>query len=979
MSVDEFIETWQNSTLTERSASQQHFIQLCQLLGEKTPAELDPDGTFFTFEKGANKTSGTRGWADVWLKGCFAWEYKGKGKDLSKAFVQLQQYALALENPPLLIVSDMHTIEIHTNFTNTVAEVHILTLEDLRDPKKLNLLKTLFDKEKIEQVFKPNLTRDAVTLQMAEQFTELAQRLRSRGHDPQAVAHFINRLVFCMFAEDIGLLPKDLFTNLLESILRVLKKFNSGKNHFQKRVAQLFEAMNDEEGGYFGIHEVEWFNGGLFEDNSTLPLDKNDIQQLLKAARYDWKDIEPSIFGTLFERGLDPDKRSQLGAHYTDQASILRILEPVIFAPLRAEWNQVKSEIATLLEKTTKSSRKSKKSDNEVQANILYHQFLKRLDNVQVLDPACGSGNFLYLALLGLKDLEHQVFIEAEQLGLERQMPQVSPKSLNGIEINPYAAELARVSVWIGHIQWMLGHGYNLKSNPILENLDNIQCCDALVDEHGSERAWKPVDFIVGNPPFLGGLKLLSVLDENYVNHLRKVFQGRVPANADLVCYWFEKARAQLEQGKVKNIGFVSTNSIRGGSNRKVLENITATGKIFHAWSDEPWINEGAAVRVSLVCFQGKSANSNSELPALDFVLNNQAVAEIYSDLTAPNAINSEQSLDLTKAVQLPENKSIAFIGTQKNGAFDIAGDLAREWLKTGFNPHGKPNSDVLRPWSNGSDIVRRPADMWIIDFSANMSEDDASLYEKPFEYILKNVKASRDNLRIEKRRMFWWIHGANAEEMRAAIKTLPRFIITPRVSKYRLFVWKYTAVLPDSATVAIARDDDTTFGILHSRFHELWSLRLCTWLGKGNDPRYTPTTTFETFPFPEGLSPNIPAREYADNPHAQAIAKAAQYLNELRENWLNPPDLVKREAEIIAGYPDRILPIDEEAAKKLKKRTLTNLYNEKPQWLVKAHENLDKAVASAYGWEDNLSDDEVLGRLLELNLARTPPSKKGS
>ncbi|MEN9848561.1 MAG: hypothetical protein RL368_1301 [Pseudomonadota bacterium] len=964
MSVDEFIETWQNSTLTERSASQQHFVQLCQLLGEKTPAEVDPDGTFFTFEKGANKTSGTRGWADVWLKGCFAWEYKGKGKDLTKAFVQLQQYALALENPPLLIVSDMHTIEIHTNFTNTVAEVHILTLEDLRDPKKLNLLKTLFDKEKIEQVFKPNLTRDAVTLQMAEQFTELAQRLRSRGHDPQAVAHFINRLVFCMFAEDIGILPKDLFTNLLESILRVLKKFNSGKNKFQQRVGELFEVMS--EGGYFGLDEVEWFNGGLFEDNSTLPMDKNDIQQLLKVARYDWKDIEPSIFGTLFERGLDPDKRSQLGAHYTDQASILRILEPVIFAPLRAEWAVVKTEIAKLL---ASSSQKSKKSKAEAEANVLYHQFLARLDSVQVLDPACGSGNFLYLALLGLKDLEHQVFIEAEQLGLERQMPQVSPKSLNGIEINPYAAELARVSVWIGHIQWMLGHGYRLKNNPILETLNNIQCCDALVDENGLEKEWKAVDFIVGNPPFLGDKRMISILGEEYVFHLRDLFQGRVAGGADLVCYWFEKARAQLEQGKVKNVGLVSTNSIRGGSNRKVLENITATGRIFHAWSDEPWINEGAAVRVSLVCFQGKYANSegsNLGLPVLDSVLNNQPVTEIYSDLTAPNF---GQALDLTKAVQLAENKNVCFQGTIKVGAFDITGDLAREWLKASFNPHGKPNSDVIRPWANGIDIARRPSDGWVIDFGTNISEDDASLYEKPFEYLVKNVKPIREQTRRDGHRRYWWRYGETRPGMRLAIKPFMRYIVTPAVAKHRVFAWLPHQVLPDHALFAIARDDDTTFGILHSRFHELWSLRLGTSLE--DRPRYTPTTTFETFPFPEGLSPNIPACEYADNPHAQAIAKAAQHLNELRENWLNPPDLVRHEPEIIAGYPDRILPIDEEAAKKLKKRTLTNLYNKKPQWLVKAHENLDKAVAGAYGWEENLSDDEVLGKLLELNLAR--------
>ncbi|EIJ41749.1 hypothetical protein BegalDRAFT_0839 [Beggiatoa alba B18LD] len=959
MTVDDFINTWRNSELTERSGSQQHFLQLCQLLGEKTPAELDPDGEFFTFEKGANKTTGTRGWADVWLKGCFAWEYKGKGKDLRKAFVQLQQYALALENPPLLIVSDMEMIEIHTNFTNTVAEVHLIELADLRDPSKLKLLKTIFDKDRIESVFKPQRTRDAVTLDVARKFTELAQRLRSRGHDPQQVAHFINRLVFCMFAENTEILPNKIFTRLLESVLKEIRK----QNRFQSRVSQLFAAM--QTGDSFGIEDIAWFNGGLFDDDSVLSLEEADIKQVVEVARYEWKDIEPSIFGTLFERGLDPDKRSQLGAHYTDRDSIMRILEPVIFTPLKAEWEQIKLQIQSLLEKQGKGTRKTKKSKNELDADGLYHGFLERLNNLQVLDPACGSGNFLYLALLGLKDLENKVLIDAEMMGLERQFPRVSPKNLNGIEINPYAAELARVTVWIGQIQWVLKHGYDLPKNPVLEKLDNIECCDALLTTTGIEKTWKTVDFIVSNPPFLGDKKMISVLGEEHVTQLRDLFQGRVAGGADLVCYWFEKARAQLAQGRVQAVGLVSTNSIRGGSNRKVLDRIVETGRIFHAWGDEPWVNEGAAVRVSLVCFTSPEKQQLYPITMLD----NQVTSEIYSDLTAPN---TAQALDLTKAKPLAENANTAFIGTQKNGAFDITGDLAREWIKSSFNPNGKPNSDVLRPWANGMDIVRRYSDTWIIDFGVNMSEDDASLYEKPFEYILKNVKPSRENLRRDGHRKYWWRYGETRSGMRNAIKPLSRFIATTMTAKYRLFVWLPKIQLPENLVVAIARDDDTTFGVLHSRFHELWSLRLCTWLGKGNDPRYTPSTTFETFPFPEGLSPNIPASDYADNPHAQAIATATKRLNELRDNWLNPPNLVQRVPEIVAGYPDRILPIDAEAEKELKKRTLTNLYNQKPQWLVKAHDTLDKAVATAYGWEHNLSDDEVLGRLLALNLERS-------
>ncbi|OQW93438.1 MAG: hypothetical protein BWK79_11150 [Beggiatoa sp. IS2] len=252
------------------------------------------------------------------------------------------------------------------------------------------------------------------------------------------------------------------------------------------------------------------------------------------------------------------------------------------------------------------------------------------------------------------------------------------------------------------------------------------------------------------------------------------------------------------------------------------------------------------------------------------------------------------------------------------------------------------------------------------------MSEEEASFYEKPFEYVINNIKPLREKVRREGHRKYWWRYGETRSGMRKAIKPLSRFIITSRVSKHRLFVWMDKVILPDSRLYAIAREDDTTFGILHSRIHELWSLKTCSWHGVGNDPTYNAHSVFETFPFPEGLTPNIPAKDYAANPHAQAIAAAAQRLNELRENWLNPPEWVKKVQEVVEGYPDRLLPVDNQVVEQLKKRTLTNLYNQKPQWLVNAHRKLDEAVAAAYGWKADLTDDEILKNLLELNLARS-------
>ena len=577
-----------------------------------------------------------------------------------------------------------------------------------------------------------------------------------------------------------------------------------------------------------------------------------------------------------------------------------------------------------------------------------------------MLDPACGSGNFLYLSLKALKDIELRVNIESEQMGLGRSFPSVGPENLLGIEISPFAAELARVSVWIGEIQWMREHGFDASRNPILKPLDTIQCLDALLNEDGSEYEWPAADVIVGNPPFLGGKLLRDNLGDAIVEQMFATFKGRVPAEADLVCYWFEKGRDLIERFGLLRAGLVSTNSIRGGANREVLEEIAKTGRIFNALSDEPWIVEGAAVRVSIVCFEGEDDDT-------PLSLDRRPVGQINTDLTSA-------STNLTKAARLKQNLCVSFMGDTKGGAFDISGELAREWLGLPLNPNSRPNADALRPWANGMDITRRPAGKWIVDFGWTMGVADAALYEKPFHHILEAVKPVRESNRREAYARHWWRHVEPRQGMWATIGQLRRYIATARVAKHRLFVWMHHSVCPDSQVIVSARDDDTTFGILHSRFHELWSLRLCTWLGVGNDPRYTPSTTFETFPFPEGLTPNIPAADYASDPRAQAIAIAAARLNELRENWLNPSDLVKRVPEVVPGYPDRILPVDEAAAAILKKRTLTNLYNERPAWLDNAHRDLDAAVAAAYGWTDwgaGLPDETILERLFQLNQER--------
>ena len=948
MTPSAFIDKWRGSELKERSGSQEHFLDLCRLLGEPTPAEADPKGRTYCFERGARKDSGRAGWADVWKRGHFAWEYKGKHANLDVAFEQLRQYALALENPPLLIVSDMERFRIRTNWTNSVSKTHEFGLEDLGRTDVRNLLKwAMSDPERLQ----PGITRQTLTEQTATTFANLAQTLRQRGEDPRMVAQFVNRLVFCMFAEDVDLLPDNMFTRMLEQSVQA-------PNDFVLKAQQLFQAM--AVGSKVGFESVAWFNGGLFDDDTALPLEKAEIATVLETATLDWADIDPAILGTLFERGLDPDKRSQLGAHYTARDMIMRIIDPVVTAPWLAEWETTRKDIEQHLARAETAKTASTRNHRRGQADSALNTFLERLRRFTVLDPACGSGNFLYLALNALKDLEHLVQLEAEALGLAPGLRFIGPQNVKGIEISPYAAELARVSVWIGEIQWMRRNGFAVFTNPILKPLDTIECRDALMNSDRTESEWPEADVIVGNPPFLGDKLMRDRLGDEYVDDLRQLYRDRVPGGADLVCYWFAKSAQELAEGWTSRAGLVATNSIREGRNRTLLDRIVQQGTIFAAWSDAPWVLDGAAVRVSQVCFGNLPAGGKLE-PALD----GRPVAQIHADLTA-------ETFDLTKSSKLKSNSNVAFRGNSKAGAFDIPGDLAREWLQLPANPNGQTNADVLKPLVNGADLMGRSSDRWIIDFGPAMSEQEAALFEAPFSHVVDKVRPSRLKNRRKSRRQRWWIHGEARPNMWRAIRELPRFIVTPETSRHRVFVWLERGLCPDHQLIVVARSDNTAFGILHSRFHEAWSLHMASWMGKGNDPRYTTTTTFQTFPFPEGLGPNIPVTNYAEDPPPLAIAEAAKSLVNLRDRWLNPPEWMEWVEEPVPGYPKRPVPRDAKAAAALKQRTLTKLYNARPAWLSHAHEALDAAVAEAYGWPADISEDDALAALLALNLERS-------
>lgn len=913
LTAPEFAQKWMGSTQTERAASQEHFIDICQMLGEPTP-NADPTGHAYAFEKGAKKVGGGDGFADVWRRNRFAWEYKGKKKDLDAAYAQLLQYREALENPPLLVVCDLNRFEIHTNFTGTPAEVHEFELQDfLTDAQRpLELLRATFnDPDKL----RPGKTRDELTAQAAEKFASLAEQLRDAGHDPQDVAHFLNKLLFCLFAEDSGLLPEGLIARLTEGAKAEPTTFSSG-------LKQLFGLMA-HGGGMFGPEPIEWFNGGLFDNDLSLPLKTEQIKLVEEVSLLDWSEVEPAIFGTLFERGLDPTKRSQLGAHYTDRQSILRLVEPVLMQPLRRDFEETQEKVRALLAEGKKITRATPAARNPT---AVFNAFLDRLRAVRVLDPACGSGNFLYLSLQALKNLERDAILwgslELQQSG---RFPEVGPQNVLGIELNSYAAELARVVIWIGQIQWMRANGFGYPRDPILQPLDTIQTRDAIIqfdaDGSASEPQWPPADVIIGNPPFLGGKMMRSELGGDYVDALFKLYTGRVPAEADLVVYWHEKARAMVEAGHAKRVGLLATQSIRGGKNRTVLQRVKESGDIFLAWSDEVWIVEGAAVHISFIGFDDGSEQS--------CWLNGESVESINSNLTT--------GLDLTHVARLEPNRGIAFMGDTKGGAFDIPGELAQQMLAA-HNPDARSNADVIHPWVNTTDVTKRPRGIWIIDFGATMPEAEAALYEAPFEYLKEHVKPVRETNRRKAYADRWWIHAEPRPKMHAAFKGLSRILVTPTVSKHRIFAWLPIGTVPDHQLIAFARDDDYFFGVLHSSVHELWARAMGTQLRDvASGFRYTPTSTFETFPFPEPT-----------DQQCEAIAEAAKEYERLRSGWLNPRSASPEE---------------------LAKRTLTGLYNGPPTWLVQAQDALDAAVRAAYGWSGEPSAEKQLAALLTLNL----------
>ena len=951
----QFVDKWDHSGFTEQQGAQSFFNDLCGLVGHATPTEFS-NPEVFTFEKqvpGGGK-------ADAYLEGHFVWEFKSHDSQLEQALVQAVGYSRHLKNPPLIIVSSFNTIRIETNFQGMELVRHDIALPDLVQQEKLELLRRVFHSP---DALRPDRSVADVTTATARLFSNIVADMEGETEDQEALARHLNRIIFCLYAEDSGLLPEGLFTSIMYDNRERPDLCNQA-------ITGLFEKMAG--GGMFGAKQIAWFNGDLFRADTPIELSPVALQRLGEACAQNWRSIEPSIFGTLFERALDASKRAQTGAHYTGADDIELVVEPVVMTPLRREWETARREIEELLEGAEPSEagfsgladfqdgvadapitqsgqsglsesgfsgledlqdygRQSGQSVNPVNpdsdnppARQRLEAFRERLASVRVLDPACGSGNFLYIALRSLLDLEREVIDFAAVQGWHGLTPRVQPDQMLGLEINHYAAELARTALWIGYIQWHQANGFPYTQRPILTPLDTVRQTDAILDlsdpEHPSEPEWPAAEFIVGNPPFLGHVPFRETLGGHYADELYALYGNRIPNFSDLCCYWFERARAQIEAGATSRAGLLATQAIRFQSNRTVLTRIKGSGDIFEAISDKDWVLDGATVHTSIICFDDGRDTTKT--------LDGEVVKDINADLTT--------GLDLTLAKPIAENRNITFQGVTKVGAFDISEDVALAMMAQG-NPHSRPNSDVIRQWINGADITQRSRNMWVIDFG-DMSVEQAALYEAPFEHINAHVRSQRERFRSTT--SSWWLHERPRPKMRQALAPLERYIATPKVAKHRFFVWLSAEMLPSNLVIAVASDDDYILGVLSSSIHELWARQVGSQLREADSGgTYTPTTCFETFPFPR------PTEE-----QREAIGAIAAELNRLREGWLNPEGV---------------------SAAELKRRTLTNLYNQRPTWLDNVHARLDAAVADAYGWPADLADGDILERLLALNLER--------
>lgn len=1043
--VQTFIDRWSKSGAAERANYQLFLSELCDLLEVPRPDPATPDTSLntYVFERTVvfryGDGTSSHGRIDLYRRGSFVLEAKqgaeypqggqdaplssvvrdqsrriGRGigargtpawdEAMLRARGQAEQYVRALPpeegRPPFVIVADVgHSLELYSEFSRSGGAYvpfpapgsHRIRIEDLNKEEIRDRLRAVWtDPLSLD----PSRRSARVTREIADRLARLAIALERGGHDPHETAGFLMRCLFTMFAEDVGLLPKASFSGLLDSL-------KESPEHFVPMTEELWTRMN--EGGFSTSlrSDVLRFNGGLFEKATALPLTRDQLLLLVEAAQCDWRDVEPAIFGTLLERALDPTERHKLGAHYTPREYVERLVMPTVIDPIRAEWDAVRAAVLVLV-----GDGKADKAAATVR------EFHHKLVSVRVLDPACGSGNFLYVTLEHLKRIEGEVFdtldsLDQRQSLMEMQGVTVDPHQLLGLEVNPRAAAIAELVLWIGTLQWHFrNRGNTPVPEPVIRSFHNIECRDALIewesiepacDESGapvtrwdghsttthpvtgkeipdeSQRVpvfryvnpraatWPDADYVVGNPPFIGSKRMRAVLGDGYVDAIQSAFH-EVPQSADFVMRWWHRAADLVGNGRVRRAGLITTNTLGQTYVRRVVEQHLSGASpvsIVYAVPDHPWVDstDGAAVRISMTVVERGHVFGIIEQVIAEHSRGSGHEDRVMQTVRRSGVIHADLSVgvDVTAARELTANCGLCSVGMKTIGSAFQVDSATATTLGLGRDPG---LARYIRPYMNGREFAATRTDKYVIDLFGLSEAEVRTRFPDVYQYLALNAKPERALNRNRQFRELWWIIGHPRPQFRIASAGLARYICTIETAKHRFFGFTDSQVCPDSTLVTIASDDAYVLGILSSRAHVDWALAQGGTLE--DRPRYNKTRCFETFPFPS-----------ADSNAVAAIRAVAEQLDSHRKTrQALHPDLT------MTGLYNVLQSLNEESTLTEKERKIHE--DGLVTVLREIHDELDRLVAVAYGWPADIADDDVLARLVQLNAERAREETAG-
>ena len=1004
MLVEEFIARWQGREGGAERANYALFLaELCDVLevARPDPASAAHENNDYVFERAVVRREGGERSAhkriDLYKRNSFILEAKqsrwlggdkaiggqeemfapeaqrGIGRRgaernwdilMSNARRQAEAYALMLpaehDWPPFIIVCDVgHAFEIYADFNGKGRDYtqfpdrqnFRIYLEDLRREEVRERLRLIWTDPK---ALDPTRKAAEATRDVAARLAEVSKSLEKRGFGAEEVANFLMRCLFTMFAEDVELLPKDSFAGLL-------RECAAEPSIFEGVVGELWAAMNEGRLAASLRVKVRHFNGEFFKAPVVLPLNKEEIGELLVAATRDWRNVEPAIFGSLLEGALDLKERSKLGAHYTPRAYVERLVVPTIMEPLREDWRAVTVAVEKLV---GEGNRKA-----AIAAVTAFHE---GLCGARVLDPACGTGNFLYVAMEKIKQLEDEVLEALASLGgqeaLGFETHRVDPHQFLGLEVNPRAAAIAELVLWIGFLQIHYRSNREHPNEPILRAFRNIECRDAVLEWDGTgtprRPAWPEAEFIVGNPPFVGGKDIRSRMGDGYAEALWAAHR-KMNDSADFVMYWWDRAAEVLaaKGTRLRRFGLVTTNSITQVFQRRVVERHLAGTRpisLVFAVPDHPWTKASkgaAAVRIAMtVAEAGTRDGALYEVVREEALETDEPVIELRE---GQGRINADLTLgvDLTKARELLANAGLSSPGMKLHGSGFIVDRSLADYLGLGRDP---TLDAYIREYRNGRDLTGRPRGAMVIDLFGLQAAEVRDRYPEIYQRLLLTVKPERDLNNRASYRDLWWVFGEPRKDLRPALAGQARYIATVETSKHRTFQFVDAAIIPDNMLVVVASDDAFHLGVLSSNIHLTWALRAGGWLGVGNDPRYSKSRCFDPFPFPD-----------PDERLKAEIADIAEKLDAHRKT-------------VQSKYPDVTLTEMYNVLEKLRSGGELSPREEivKAEALVLVlkdyHDELDAAVLRAYGWPAGLSDEQVLERLVALNRERAAEEAAG-